>query len=81
MRDELNTLKMEEKILEKGAKKNNGKGEPQNIKSKSGGSSEPEWDFMLPVIPLPSTNIGPGMTDYDTFNLRDTVEAIQNKAN
>lgn len=42
---------------------------------------ESEWDFGLPVIPLPRSDLGPGLTqEHDTFNLRDLVGQMQNGA-
>ena len=59
-----------------------------NIKSESLDSGphdivkdEPDWDFVLPVIPLPITNFEPGSTEnFETFNLRDLIGSMQNGA-
>jgi len=64
--------------------------EPELDDSKSSKSSNlnpgnmdeppPEWDFVLPVIPLPF-NLGTRLTEeYENFNLRDLVGAMQNGA-
>ncbi|KAL8694790.1 MAG: hypothetical protein Q9218_000636 [Villophora microphyllina] len=42
---------------------------------------EPEWDCVLPVIPLPTSNLGPGTIEaFETFKLRDLVGLMQNGA-
>ena len=42
---------------------------------------EPEWNCVLPVIPLSQSTLAPNSTgSYDTFNLRDLVGAMQNGA-
>ena len=40
-----------------------------------------EWDFRLPVIPLPTSNLGPGSNeDFEPFNLRTVIGSMQNGA-
>jgi ATP-dependent Clp protease ATP-binding subunit ClpA len=44
-------------------------------------NGEPEWDFVLPVIPLPITTLGRASIDKnEAFDLRDLIGAIQNGA-
>ncbi|KAL8834149.1 MAG: hypothetical protein Q9170_003896 [Blastenia crenularia] len=62
--------------------------EPNNIQSEShecdpvdAQKGEPEWDFVLPVIPVPTSNLGPGTIEgFGTFKLRDLVGLVQNGA-
>ena len=57
----------------------NVKGKSSDFKQYDIDKSEPEWDFVLPVIPLPVS--GPGsLQNFETFNLRDLVGSMQNGA-
>lgn len=49
---------------------------PRNVSK-----GEPNWDFVLPVIPLTNTNLGlSSAQDYEDFNLRNLVGEMQNGA-
>ena len=60
--------------------------EPGNVKSPDLSpfnveKSEPDWDFVLPVIPPPISNLEPGSIEtFETFNLRELVGSMQNGA-
>ena len=48
---------------------------------RNGNKGEPNWDLVLPVIPLPVANPRPGSAqDFEEFNLRNIVVAMQNGA-
>lgn len=62
--------------------------EPNNIQSEShdcdaldAQKGEPAWDCVLPVIPLPTSKLGPGTIEgLETFQIRDLVGLMQNGA-
>lgn len=62
-------------------KLDNAKSESSDFNPFNVDQGEPEWDFVLPVIPLPISNLGPGLIEnFETFNLRDLVGSMQNGA-
>lgn len=76
-------LNVDERIPENdsGPESDIAKGESPNFNPRNVDEGEPEWDFVLPVIPLPIANLGPGsFENYDTFDLRNLVGAMQNGA-
>ncbi|MCJ1266328.1 hypothetical protein MMC22_006211 [Lobaria immixta] len=76
-------LNVDERIPENdsGPESDIAKGESPNFNPRNVDEGEPKWDFVLPVIPLPIANLGPGsFENHDTFDLRKLVGVMQNGA-
>lgn len=74
---------MDENMDEKGSESelDDAKGESLNPNPLNIEKGEAEWDFVLPVIPLAVSNSGRGsIENYETFDLRDLIGAVQNGA-
>ena len=81
--DLLPDLNTEERNPDKNSEpdSSNVKSEPSGLGPSDIDKAEPEWDFVLPVIPLPISTFEPGsIENFDTFNLRDLVGSMQNGA-